>query len=91
MPTLDCSAVRLSPGVPTRKKRVTYNMICLVVSGGGRSRIGDQEFAWSQHDVFSIPHWIWASHAAVGGEADLFVVSDRSAFERLDLVREELD
>jgi gentisate 1,2-dioxygenase len=91
MPTLDCSAVRLSPGVPTRKRRVTYNMICLVVSGSGRSRLGDQEFAWSQHDVFSIPHWIWASHAAVDGEADLFVVSDRSAFERLDLVREELD
>jgi gentisate 1,2-dioxygenase len=91
MPTLDCSAMRLSAGAPTRRRRVTYNMICLVVSGSGRSRIGDHAFAWSQHDVFSIPHWTWASHQATGGEADLFVVSDRSAFENLDLVREELE
>jgi gentisate 1,2-dioxygenase len=91
MPTLDCCAIRLSAGAPTRRRRVTYNMICLVVSGDGRSRIGDHEFAWSQHDVFSIPHWTWASHQATGGEADLFVVSDRSAFENLDLVREELE
>jgi gentisate 1,2-dioxygenase len=91
MPTLDCSAMRRAAGAPTRRRRVTYNMICLVVSGSGQSRIGDQEFTWSQHDVFSIPHWTWASHQAVGGEADLFVVSDRSAFENLDLVREELD
>jgi gentisate 1,2-dioxygenase len=90
MPTLDCSVVRLS-AAPTRKRRVTYNMICLVTSGSGESRIGDHAFAWSQHDVFSIPHWTWASHQAAGGEADLFVVSDRSAFENLDLVREELE
>jgi gentisate 1,2-dioxygenase len=90
MPTLDCSAMRLSPGTATRKRRVTYNMICLVVSGRGQSRIGDHAFEWSQHDVFSIPHWTWASHEAVGGEADVFTVSDRAAFENLDLVREEL-
>jgi gentisate 1,2-dioxygenase len=39
--------------------------------------------------VFSIPHWNFASHTAIGGDADLFIVSDRSAFERLDLLREE--
>jgi gentisate 1,2-dioxygenase len=90
MPTLDCSAMRLSAGTATRKRRVTYNMICLVVSGRGQSRIGDHAFEWSQHDVLSIPHWTWASHEAVDGEADLFTVSDRAAFENLDLVREEL-
>jgi gentisate 1,2-dioxygenase len=91
MPTLDCSAMRLSAGAPTRKRRVTYNMICLVVSGRGQSHVGEEVFDWSQHDVFSIPHWIWASHQALGGEADLFIVSDRSAFENLDLVREEYE
>jgi gentisate 1,2-dioxygenase len=65
-------------------------MICLVVSGSGRSTIGEHDFAWSQHDVFTIPHWTWASHHAIDGEADLFVVSDRAALERLDLLREEL-
>jgi gentisate 1,2-dioxygenase len=90
MPALDCHAVRLTDGAATRAKRTTCNMVCLVVAGAGRSTIGDHAFEWSQHDVFSVPHWTWASHAAQGGDADLFVVSDRSAFERLDLLREEL-
>jgi gentisate 1,2-dioxygenase len=71
-------------------KRTTCNMICLVVSGSGRSTVGEHAFDWSQHDVFSIPHWTFASHTAIDGDASLFVVSDRSAFERLDLLREEL-
>ena len=37
-----------------------------------------------------ISSWSFASHEAKGGDADLFIVSDRSAFERLDLLREEL-
>jgi gentisate 1,2-dioxygenase len=90
MPALDCYAVRLAHGEPTRPKRSTCNMICLVVSGTGHSTIGEQGFAWSQHDVFSIPHWTWASHEAESGDADLFIVSDKSAYERLELLREEL-
>jgi gentisate 1,2-dioxygenase len=90
MPTLDCYATRLSKGTSTRMKRGTYNVVCLVVSGEGRSTIGDATFEWSQHDVFTIPHWTWARHEAKGADADLFLVTDKSAFERLDLVREEL-
>jgi gentisate 1,2-dioxygenase len=89
MPALDCYAVRLSKDQATRPKRTTCNMICLVVSGAGQSTIGEHTFEWSTHDVFSIPHWNFASHTAIGGNADLFIVSDRSAFERLDLLREE--
>jgi gentisate 1,2-dioxygenase len=90
MPTLDCYAMRLQKGTPTRGKRATYNIVCLVVAGEGSSTIGDYTFDWSQHDVFTIPHWTWASHEAKGGDADLFMVTDKSALERLDLVREEL-
>ncbi len=43
MPTLDCYAARLSKGAPTRTKRATYNVICLVVAGEGRSTIGDAD------------------------------------------------
>jgi gentisate 1,2-dioxygenase len=89
MPALDCYAVRLSENVATRAKRATCNMICLVASGTGHSTVGEHTFHWSQHDVFSIPHWNFASHTATGGDADLFIVSDKSAFERLDLFREE--
>jgi gentisate 1,2-dioxygenase len=90
MPTLDCYAARLDKGTTTRRKRATHNVVCLVVAGEGRSTIGEQNFEWSQHDVFTIPHWTWARHEA-RGDADLFMVTDKSAFERLDLVREEMD
>jgi gentisate 1,2-dioxygenase len=89
MAALDCYAVRLAKGQATRPKRTTCNMICLVVSGSGRSTVGEHTFDWSPHDVFSIPHWSFASHTATGGDADLFIVSDRVALERLDLLREE--
>ena len=89
MPTIDCYAQRLMAGAATQARRVTWNMICLVVAGKGKSTVGKQSFEWEQDDVFTIPHWIWASHTALSGDADLFIVSDRSVFERLDLLREE--
>jgi gentisate 1,2-dioxygenase len=88
MPTLDLFLKRIEQR--TTPLRATYNAVCLVVSGEGRSTVGDQSFEWSQHDVFSVPHWTWASHEARGGSADLFVVTDRAIFERLELLREEL-
>jgi gentisate 1,2-dioxygenase len=91
MPTLDCYAMRLTKGARTRPKRATYNMVYLVVSGEGRSTVGAESFEWSKHDVFTVPHWTWAAHEATGGNADFFVVTDRAVYERLDLVREEME
>jgi gentisate 1,2-dioxygenase len=90
MPTLDCYAMRLSNGVRTRAKRGAYSMICLAIAGRGRSVVGDRTFDWSQYDVFTIPSWTWASHQAFDGDADLFIVSDKVVFERLDCLREEM-
>ena len=90
MATMDCYAARIPKGVSTRPKRATHNAVCLVVKGQGRSTIGDKSFDWSQHDVFTVPHWTWASHTALSEDADLFIVTDRAVFERLDLVREEM-
>jgi gentisate 1,2-dioxygenase len=87
MPTVDCYMKRITG--ETKNRRATYNQICLVVSGEGKSVIGDKTFEWSQHDVFTIPHWTWAQHQA-GKGADLFLVTDRSLFEAMDLVRVEL-
>jgi len=90
MPTMDLYLSRI--GSRTRTRRGTYNAVCLVVSGEGRSTVGGRTFEWSRHDVFTIPHWTWASHeAALGGSADLFVVTDRAIYERLELLREELE
>lgn len=91
MPTLDCYAMRLSPDRATRRRRVTYNAICMVVSGEGSSVIGDEKVEWSQHDTFTVPHWTWVSHQASGGEADLFIVTDREVQARLDVLREETE
>lgn len=88
MPTLDLFLKRV--GSRTRPTRATFNSVCLVVRGQGRSTIGDRTFEWSQHDVFTIPHWTWATHEAASGEADLFIVTDRAIYERLELLREEL-
>jgi len=89
MPTLDLFFTRIEKA--TRPKRATYNAICLVVSGEGRSSVGEHSFEWSQHDVFTVPHWTWSSHEARGGEAELFVVTDRAIYERLELLREEIE
>ena len=70
-------------------RRTTWNMICLVVAGSGRSTVGEKTFEWERHDVFTIPHWNWASHTAANGDADLFVVTDGSVYELLGLLREE--
>jgi gentisate 1,2-dioxygenase len=90
MPTMDCYATRLRRREATRPRRATHNTICLVVSGEGRSSVGTQQFDWSQHDVFTIPHWTWASHESHTEEADLFMVTDRSVYEALDLLRVEV-
>ena len=62
MSTLDCYATRLVGGTPTRARRATHNAICLVVAGEGRSTVGEQTFEWTRHDVFTVPHWTWATH-----------------------------
>lgn len=91
MPTLDCYAMRLTAGAETRAHRATYSAICHVVSGEGRSTIGETSIDWGPEDTFTIPHWSWASHTAIGGDADLFIVTDREVHRRLDVLREEFD
>jgi gentisate 1,2-dioxygenase len=90
MPTLDCYYQRIANGQPTHKRRVTYNQICLVTNGEGCSKIGEDTIEWSRHDTFSIPHWAWASHKAADSDAEFFIVTDKSVYENLDLVREEI-
>jgi gentisate 1,2-dioxygenase len=87
MPTLDLYLKRVKE--KTRESRSTCSAVCLVVSGEGRSRVGDTEFEWSRHDVFTVPHWTWACHEA-RDSADLFIVTDRAIYERLELLREEI-
>lgn len=90
MPALDCYYKRIAKGLPTRPVRVTHNQIFLVARGEGRSTVGEENFEWSALDTFSIPHWSWATHKANKDDAEFFIVTDKSVFENLDLVREEV-
>ena len=91
MPALDCYAVRLPKGQTTRPKRTTCNMICLVVSGSGRSTVGEHTLRLvAARRVLDPALELRQPHARRTATPSLFIVSDRSAFERLDLLREEL-
>ncbi len=90
MTTMDLYAMRVGAGATTRPRRATYNVICLVAEGEGRSTIGEKTFDWVKHDVFTIPHWTWVTHQAKSGDADLFLVTDRSAQELLGVMRAEV-
>jgi gentisate 1,2-dioxygenase len=89
MPTVDCYILRLKPGRATARFRTTHNTVCLVLEGSGQSSVGEKTFRWTQHDVFTVPHWNWVSHRADGGPACLFLFTDRELLRRMGYLREE--
>jgi gentisate 1,2-dioxygenase len=91
MTLLDCYLVEIAAGGETIPFRTTSNAVCVVVEGSGVSRIGDEKLAWGPKDIFSLPHGNWIIHRIGGARARFFVVTDRDALRRLDLLKEELD
>lgn len=88
MPLMDCYLVQLDKGAQTVRFRTTSNAVCLVCDGRGSSRIGEDTLAWERNDVFSLPHGNWIVHQAQD-TAILFLVTDRDALRRLDLLNEQ--
>lgn len=89
MPTMDCYLTRLEPGIETQPLRSTFSTVCVVAEGEGHSKIGDRQIKWKKNDVFSIPHWRWATHKATDQSAHIFQMTDRELYARLDLLRQE--
>jgi gentisate 1,2-dioxygenase len=89
IPTLDCYALELAAGRPTRQRRATHNAIAVVVEGEGMSRIGATQLHWRKNDVFTIPHWNWTSHEAASQGARIFLMTDREVLHRLGYLVEE--
>ena len=87
--TLDSYGWELSRGMETRSKRSSANEVCLVVDGEGESHIGDQTIQWQRNDVFTVPHWRWATHKAHSETAHIFTFTDREVIKRLHFLREE--
>lgn len=89
LPTLDCYLLACASGRPTRRYRSTSNAICVIARGHGSSRIGTTTIAWSQHDVFTLPHWNWISHTAASDDAMVFMMTDRELLACMGYLREE--
>jgi gentisate 1,2-dioxygenase len=88
MPLMDCHLAQIDKGTETVRFRTTSNAVCLVCEGRGTTRVGDDTLHWETHDVFSLPHGNWITHRA-DETATLFVVTDRDALRRLDLLKEQ--
>ena len=88
MPLMDCYLTQIDRGTETIRFRTTSNAMCLVCAGHGTSRVGEELVSWDAHDVFSLPHGNWITHQA-NETATLFVVTDRDALRRLDLLKEQ--
>jgi gentisate 1,2-dioxygenase len=88
MPLMDCYLTQIDKGSETVRFRTTSNAVCLVCEGRGTTRVGEDSLKWENHDVFSLPHGNWITHQAAE-TATLFVVSDRDALRRLDLLKEQ--
>ncbi len=88
IPTLDCYVWQLPGGKPTQTMRSSANAVFAVVEGEGSSQIGGRSLHWQKNDVFTAPHWTWASHQA-SRDARLFYFTDREVLRRLDWLREE--
>jgi gentisate 1,2-dioxygenase len=88
MPLMDCYLVQIDKGTETVRFRTTSNAVCLVCEGSGTTKVGDDTIAWEKKDVFSLPHGNWITHKA-NETATLFLVTDRDAMRRLDLLKEQ--
>ncbi len=89
LPTLDCYLLACAPARATRATRSTSNAVCVVARGQGSSQIGAHTIDWQRHDVFTVPHWNWVSHAAASDDAVLFMMTDREFLAGLGYLREE--
>ncbi len=88
LPTLDCYLMALEKLQPTFPRRTTSSAICVVADGEGTSTVGDITFQWKRNDVFTLPHWQWATHEA-SSSARLFLMSDRELVAGVGYLREE--
>jgi gentisate 1,2-dioxygenase len=86
LPLIDCLVLQLAAGAPTDPSRAGFDIVVSVVEGSGHSRIGEMEFAWSAHDIFTIPKHAVATHTATGSGARLFLANNQEVYRRLGLL-----
>lgn len=90
MPTIGAFAQKLPAGFETRALRSTDSTIHVCLEGEGTARIGEQEFDFSQNDVFVVPSW-HPLRLQAQRDCLLFSYSDRPVQQALGLWRERKD
>lgn len=86
---LDAVLLQIETGRQTSGFKTNSNAVCCVVEGEGQSRVGDAIVQWRAKDIFSIPQHNAVEHLATSAHARLLIVSDRDAFQRLGLLKEQ--
>jgi 1-hydroxy-2-naphthoate dioxygenase len=91
LPTIDCFAQLLRPGLRTEHHRHTSSAVYYVVEGQGTTLVGDEELDWSAGDSFVVPNWMWHAHVnrSSSTPAVLFSATDAPVLEALGMYREE--
>jgi gentisate 1,2-dioxygenase len=90
LPTIGARIQLLRPREQTQPHRHSSYTIYHVVEGEGVSVVGDRRFEWTTGDCFTVPGWVWHSHAQQGERpAVLFSVHNQPVLEAFDLYQEE--
>ncbi|KAK0760485.1 hypothetical protein N5P37_006679 [Trichoderma harzianum] len=91
--TIGAMALRISKGSKISPKRDTCSFIFHVIEGHGKTTIlgndrsNGETVAWSKGDTFAVPAWNHITHdvATSGGDAYLFILTDKPLLENLDM------
>ncbi|MEE8548445.1 MAG: cupin domain-containing protein, partial [Alphaproteobacteria bacterium] len=91
LPTLGCRVQSLPPGFEGAAHRHSSSEVYLVISGAGRTEVGDTTLEWGERDCFVVPAWAPHAHANGSGSeaAVLFAVDDAPALRALGLYRQD--
>jgi gentisate 1,2-dioxygenase len=91
LPTIDCFAQLLRPGLRTERHRHTASAVYYVAEGEGTTEVGEQTLDWSVGDSFVVPNWMWHAHINRSSTTDavLFCSTDAPILEALGMYREE--
>jgi gentisate 1,2-dioxygenase len=91
LPTIACYAQLLRSRERTQARRHTSSGIYHVISGRGKTVIGNAVYEWEKGDFLVVPNWSWYWHEnnSPNDDAFLFFMSDRPLLEPFGLYREE--
>lgn len=90
MPDMGLTVQRLESGSRTRRSRSTANRVFVIMSGSGRTTVGEKVLDWQRGDTLVAPIWHHYAHEA-SADSVIFELSDEPLMRFTRYYREELD